>query len=986
MSAAKVYTIPSSQSFVDVLAEGIRQRWGDTPESLAQVRVLLPTRRACRSLREAFLRQGQGEAMLLPVMVPLGDVDEDELTLESTGLEDALDLPPAVGALRRVLLLGRYVMARDERTTPDQAVRLGSELARLIDQVHTEGLDLARLPDLVKDEELAEHWDKTVEFLKIVGETWPEVLRTEGLLDPAKRRDELIRTRAQAWMNAPPTTPVVAAGSTGTIPATAELLEVVANLPQGALVLPGLDAHADDEVWTHLDPTHPQYGMAQLLNKVGLDRHAVAPWQGEDTPHPRQDMVQLALQPADVTARWRDLPAISPQALQGLTQLECANPREEAATIAVILREALEVKGQTAALITPDRNLARRVAVEMERWGVTVDDSAGQPLDQTPPGAFFNLVADMAADGFAPISVLAALKHPLAAGGWSPAKMRAAARALEVACLRGPRPSSGLKGLENQHRLFLSDKHKVKRFERMGLNPNHVGELLRVLHELIEPLADLLSQKNIDAGEVLKLHAAAAERLAQTDVPDDKRQLWGGDAGEALSGFVAEAHDALTALGPISGEDYPALIAALMAGRPVRPNYNRHPRIFIWGLLEARLQRADVTILGGLNEGSWPPEPEASPWMSRPMMKDFGLPLPERRIGLSAHDFAQAICAPRVILTRAIRSGSSPQVPSRWLVRMETLLGKENLPSEPQWLDWASQLTRPPGDGQAHPCKPPKPTPPVSARPTGLSATAVEKWIRDPYAIYAQRILNLNRLDDIEADANAADRGNIVHEVLERFVSQHMDTLPPDSLTELLAIGEVVFKEQIASPAVRAFWWPRFKRIAAWFVAFETQRRARGIMPKLIERKGSIEIDGFRLTAQADRLDMTATGELAIIDYKTGQAPTTKQVASGLTPQLPLEGLIAREGGFDGLGDVASIAQMLYVRLSGGRQPGEEKPIKLDGEEEVQKAFEKLTKLIHKFADESTPYLSRPRPMFASRYSDFDHLARVQEWEGEEDL
>jgi ATP-dependent helicase/nuclease subunit B len=397
--------------------------------------------------------------------------------------------------------------------------------------------------------------------------------------------------------------------------------------------------------------------------------------------------------------------------------------------------------------------------------------------------------------------------------------------------------------------------------------------------------------------------------------------------------------------------------------------------------LEARLQRADIVVLGGLNEGTWPADPQPSPWMSRPMLREFGLPLPERRVGLSAHDFVQAASAPQAFITRAGRQGSSPQVPSRWLTRLDTLLGDAKPATDVTWSAWAKRLTQPDGAAQLRP--PPRPTPPVANRPRQLSVTAIEKWIRDPYSIYARYVLKLKPLDPIDADASAADKGNVIHTALERFIKQNMTALPKDPLGELLEIGRHVFREEISSPGVRAFWWPRFERIARWFVDFESKRRLAGIFPALIEGEGRVELDGlkekFVLTAKADRMDRSATG-LSIIDYKTGQAPTTKQVESGLSPQLPLEGLMVKCGGFANIPKELPIEALLYLRLTGGRDPGEEKPLKLDAEQAVQDAYEGLTKLIHQFDDVDTPYLSRPRVKFESRYGDYDHLARVKEW------
>jgi len=996
---ARVFTIAPDRTFVDELAQGIVARVGTAPEKLAQVRVLLPTRRACRSLREAFLRLSNGTPMLLPVMTPLGDVDEDDLVLapgNDEALAETLNLPPAIGGAKRIALLARLVMAKDtdQSTTPDQAVRLAGELAALVDQVHTEGLDLSRLSHLVEREDLSEHWQKTVSFLDILGTMWPALLDDLGLMDPAQRRNALMRARTAAWHAAPPHSPVIAAGSTGTIPATAKLLDLVAHLPQGALVLPGLERTANDEVWDHLGPTHPQYGMARLLEKISVARTDVHDWIARDPPPaPRTALINRALVPAEATHLWRDGGPGNAEDLAGVVRIDAPTPREEAATIALILRRTLQTPGKTAALITPDRALARRVATELGRWQVEVDDSAGTALEQTPPGAFFHLLGEMAGEGFQPVPLLACLKHPLAAGEMDPARLRAAVRALEIALLRGPRPGPGLAGLRDQYRVFEQNPQTVRRFARFGLAQNDIAEILSMLERIVQPFAAALQNPHADAHDLLKLHADTAAKLAERGTDHNERRLWAGDAGEALSAFVAEAHDALQAFDPMPGQQYPALIQALMAGRPVRPAYARHPRLSIWGQLEARLQNADVIVMGSLNEGVWPAEAEASPWMSRPMMRQFGLPLPERRVGLSAHDFVQALGAPEVYLTRSERSAGTPQVPSRWLVRLATVLGENSqaLHADPgdSWLHWAEALNRP--DPSPRPTQPsgqfhPRPTPPRAARPTRMSVTQVETWIRDPYSIYARKILRLQPLDPLQADPGAADRGIVVHTALERFIHRHMSDLPDHPLDELLAIGADVFDEFIASPSVRAFWWPRFKRIAAWFVDFERTRRAGGIFPLLVEQHGQLEIDGlhgpFTLTCQADRIDRDGAGGLVIIDYKTGLPPSRPQVESGLAPQLPLEAAIAKGGGFAAINANTPIAEFLYLRLSGGRIAGEKKPIKLDPEEATQRAYEGLTKLIHLYEDEQTPYLSRPRPMFENRFGDFDHLARVREWSG----
>jgi ATP-dependent helicase/nuclease subunit B len=975
-ASAKVFSIDPGRSFVDALAAGILAETGDDATALARVTVLLPTRRACRALREAFLRRSGGRPLLLPTLTPLGDVDEDEILLGAWGAEEAAsalavaDIPPAIGSLRRRLLLTRLILADKARgATPDQAARLAGELARLIDQAHTERLDFARLKDLVPDD-FAEHWRITLDFLKIVTESWPKVLAEEGALDPAERRNRLLEAQAAAWRQQPPIHPIIAAGSTGTIPATADLLDVVARLPRGAVVLPGLDRDADDATWGHIEPSHPQYGMARLLERLGVERTDVRDWPaapgGHAVPTMRAALINQALRPADAG---RGEARLDLRALGGVTRIEAAGPHEEAGMIALVLRQALENEAATAALVTPDRTLARRVAAELARWNIAVDDSAGQPLGETPPGAFLRLGARMVAEAFAPVELLAVLKHPLAAGGLKPAHFRTLARRLEIAVLRGPRPGLGIPGLRAI--LPLTDEDLLTFATR--------------LERISAPFVRLFKRPAVLFRDLLSTHVAMAEALAATDEQTGAERLWAGEAGEAAAAFVAELHEAARDLPSIAGDAYPALLESLLAGLVVRPRYGRHPRLHIWGLLEARLQHADVLVLGGLIEGAWPPEARPSPWMSRPMTERFGLPPPERRIGLTAHDFAQAFSAPTVVLTRARRVEGTPTVPSRWLLRLENLVKGTDL--EPcfadsgTWRHWQASLDTP--TATLVPIRP-APKPPVEARPRKLSVTQIETWMRDPYSIYARHVLKLEALDPIDADPGAADYGNFIHSALDEFIKTvpAPAPLPDDSYERLLALGRQAFGAALDRPGVWAFWWPRFERVARWFLAVEATRRAT-LIASASETNGSLCIDGpagrFELTAKADRIDRCRDGTLVLIDYKTGPLPTSPEVAAGFAPQLPLEALIAEAGGFVDM-PKATVATLEYWRLKGADPAGERRVVGDDPRPLIDAARAGLQALITAFDRPETPYEARPRPDKAPRFSDYEHLARVKEW------
>lgn len=973
-----VWSIAPDRPFVDTLAAGLIARVGDDPLALARSTILLPTRRSARALTEAFLRVRDGRALLLPRMIALGELEADE------DPADAAELPPALDRLERQLTLARLVMARPGAfaVAPDQALRLAAALADLIDEVETEQADFAGLAELAP-EEFAAHWQKTLEFLQIVTLFWPAHLAERGAIDPARRRVLALERHADRWSRRPPADPVIAAGFINADPALARLLAVVARLPDGAVILPGLDLELDNLAWDAVAPTHPQFGLKTILAAIGVERRAIRPWTGlTQLPAPRVRLLSEALRPAETTDAWRNKGRIAPTALGGLLRVDCATAGEEAEVIALAMRRTLETPGRTAALVTPDRGLARRVAAALRRWDIEVDDSAGRSLAETPVGIWLLLIAEAAASGFAPRPLLAMLKHPFAACGLPPETLREHVRLLERAVLRGPRPAPGLNSLI---RLVQQAKH-----DSVGKDPEARGQLIAWLESLDARLAPFVARLATGGtlGELVAAHGQAAEALAETRDEAGALRLWRGEDGEAAAALLAR----LDVIGgawaaPVGADHYPAILATLMRDAVVRPLYGAHPRLFIWGLIEARLQRADLMILGGLNEGTWPPAPGEEPWMSRSMRAAFGLPALETRIGLAAQDFALAAAAPEVILTRAARVEGAPSVAARFLSRLDAVLAGEELAIDiatgEDFQRWAAALDDP---GEFRPWPRAAFAPPLAARPTRLSVTAIETWRRDPYALYAQRILRLRALDPLDADPGAAERGQFIHEALDRFVRDTPGTLPADSLQRLLAIGRDAFGEALDHPAVAAFWWPRFVRVAGWFLSnYEAERRKAGLRTVATECEGGLDLAvagaAFRLTCTADRIDRRPDGLYEIIDYKTGQPPKPVAVVSGWAPQLPLEALILEAGGFRGI-SADPVGALGFLRLGGGQPPGEACDA-LGKKDDLRKVLDAtragLHSLIEAYRNPAAAYVSKPRPDLAYP-GDYDHLARVDEW------
>ena len=962
-----VLTIAASLPFAETFARGLIARLcaDKDPLALSTATIYLPTRRAARSFADTFARV-LGGAALLPEFKPLGDVDEDEFLFEPE--LEPLDVRPAIAPMRRRLLLATMIRRWDETRRGGtlgfaQASALAGGLASLMDEIETQGAQLCDLGDLVP-KALAEHWAEVAGFLELLQTEWPKLLAAEGASNPAQRRNDLLRALAGRLEANPPSGMVIAAGSTGSIPATGDLLKAIACLPNGMIVLPGLDRALDEESWNDLDPGHPQYGMKQLLSRIGATRAEVSDWSETEPRCTREHLLREALRPAPTTDAWRAVAEhgtdIIARGLEGLSLIDAADSAEEAAIIALALREALETPKQTAALVTPERALARRVAAEMERWNIAIDDSAGRPLAHTPPGTLLCLIAEAAASKFAPAQLLALLKHPLVTMGGDGAAFRARARELDIA-LRGPRTDAGLDGIAR----IIPGKQKDLR------------AWFADVATALKPLGDTLAARTISIPDALKAHLKAAEELCGTASP------WSGDAGEKLMMLCAQLEEASVAIPPIEAGAYAPLFRALASEVAVRPAYGRHPRLAILGPLEARLQSFDLVILGGLNEGTWPRAAATDPWFSRPMRAALGLEQPERAIGLAAHDFATLAAAPNVILTRAKKADGAPAVASRWVLRLIQLargLGLETqLVSRTNYAAIHAALEEP---AAVKPVAPPMPCPPVAARPRQLSVTEIETWLRDPYAIYGKRVLGLKPLDPLDAEIGPLERGSAVHKALERFIAEFPDTLPDGAELRLIAIADSVFREQAIPKAALSIWRPRFVNAARWFVDVERERRA-NIARSHLEKRGERVFTGpggdFTLYGYADRIDELISGDAAIIDYKTGSPPTDKQVRELLTPQLPLEAAILESGGFK---DVAPMkaAELTYIQFSGGAEPGDVHSPKVDVGAITTEVIEKLSGRIAFFDDETTPYRSRVKPFSAEPDGDYDHLARVREW------
>lgn len=959
-----VFSIPGHRSFADALATGLTRSFAGDPLALARGRVLLPNNRAVRSLTEAFVRVSGG-GLVLPRLIAIGDPDIGERIGGALDPIDVIDqVPLAIEAGERLLLLAGLLRREGESTA--EALRLAAELARTMDALAVEEIAPERLRDVVAETaDLASHWQQSFERFDAILSRWPAILAERGLIDLADRRSRLLHMLARRWKGSPPDGFTIAAGITTSAPAIAAVLRTVSRMPVGAVVLPAVpdERSLSGEEWDALGPdaegrgeeTHPAYHLKRLLDRIGVSRHEVNVWRWGGraaSPAVRGRAIAHAMVAAGFSDKWNWLPTPE-RRLTGVQLAEFGEPASEAQAIAIALRESVETPGQTAALVTPDRTLAARVSAHLARWGIEADDSAGQPLSSAPAGTLLLAIAALMVEGVAPVPLLALLKHPLVGGeGEERLRWLDRVRSLDLA-LRGPRPAPGLAALDAHVATYAKDKKR----------PHALGDW-QALRPSVEPFDTTFAGASLaQFAAQLRTHAQAIAGEVAWRGPDGRM------AGELLAD-LEQSRDAST-LG-LAADDLLPILRQLMDAMPVRRPYGGHPRVFIWGLLEARLQKADLLILGGMNEGVWPALPSPDPWLAPRIRRELGLPGLEFRTGLAAHDFMSALGAPRVLLTRARRDSRSPTIASRFWLRLQAMTGgmtrNQRLERLARAIDASTVVT---------PVERPSPSPPVEARPKRIAVTDLDRLKADPFAFYAKAVLRLRKEEPVDADQHAAWKGTAVHQVLQDWFDQ--DDADPAKLMPRL---DAMLADKVIHPMLRALWGPRLREAIEWIALEMADDMATGRKPILAEKFGEAIVAGVTLFGKVDRIDRLADGTLAIVDYKTGQPPKDKAVAEGFALQLGLLALIAKGGGFDKLTGEIGAHEYWSLAKKNGRFGHRTRPDRDDGPQAFDdRVYAQFAAAAAAYLLGTEPFEAKLNPAYAP-YEDYDQLMRLEEWYG----
>ena len=1048
MRKNNVFTIPPGAPFLKTLAqaicngrlvEGFRHDPGD-PLSLASATIYLPTRRAARVLRSEFVDLLGGRSAILPVIRPLGEVDDDAGYFDAEPDND-LDLLPPVSSLTRLVELARLVLVwrnqlpqhllsvHDDSplvapASPADAIWLARSLIELIDAVETEETGWEGV-ERFKEADRALWWELSGAFIKVASEFWPARLAELNRSSPALHRNVAIRAEANRISRDGARGPVIVAGSTGSIPATADLIAAIHGLDKGAVVLPGLDMRMHPSDWLlagaiqrdstrNPDPasrSHPQYGLFHLLSKLRVDREEVIPL-GDSEPaiEARLGAASTAFLPPESDVHHHDFRerqgAALADAFAGVALIEAANEREEALAIAIALKLALDRDGPDAqaALITTDRTLARRVSSELLRFGIEADDSSGTPLSSSQHGSLLVLALECVLRPGDPVALASLIKHPLVRLRRPRETLDSVTHALELMALRGgtaPVNIASLAATVTEAVRALAEKERFAKQWQARIRTTEcqadVLDMARDLERAVEPLARMLVRDGatgLRSEFPLGNWAEATGRVLEALCTDERgslASLWSGDAGDALAGLlrdVIETQDTLAATGP----QWADISTALLAGVGIKPKSLSHPRVFIWGTLEARLQRVDTLVLGGLNEGTWPGATANNPFLSRAMKTEIGLEPPERRIGQSAHDFVEGLGTARLLLTRALRQGGAPSVASRFLQRLLAVTGNDIADAMrtrgADYLGYAAVIDETPEEARQAFASRPAPTPDAERQPKRYSFSEVTKLRRDPYAVYARHVLKLDPLDPFNEDPGVIDRGNIYHAIVERFITAKIDPRNQAAEATITAIVNQVFEEWVLPAHVDAVWRSRAIEMAKRFLEWEAERRP-FVAHSLVETKANLAVtEQLSVGGRADRIDIRTDGRADIIDYKTGALPSARVARTLLDPQLALEAAVLKGGGFKGV-EPRETQDLHYVRLRPGSRFAVDKVNNEGGKgdntrsamELAEESMTQLIRLTDALRDKKAGFKSRVAPFKDGDHGgEYDHLARVAEW------
>ncbi|OFW96610.1 MAG: hypothetical protein A2977_03455 [Alphaproteobacteria bacterium RIFCSPLOWO2_01_FULL_45_8] len=807
-----------------------------------------------------------------------------------------------------------------------------------LDEIRTEGISLTTLKNFSSVAGQAEHWEKIQKFLTLVSDHWDAILKDEKCVEPVTWQRRFMDIQADLLERDRTKAPIMIAGSLGTIPSTARLIKVISTLKNGVVILPGLQREQKKEF---LSSRHPQFFLHRLLKKLNS-----APEGVRELPSKEWNNASLFLEKifdSRFTGPW-----ILPPSMENIQYIETSDQGEEARIICISIRKALEEGKKKILCISSDPKLLHRVSAELGFWSLSVSVQKKSLLD-TQIGSFLHLATLWFSSPFPTVVMASTFKHSFVK------KKKDVWNLFEKYILRTWVGNASLLAIE----------HLLER-ESAELEPD-VCDRLKTFYETLKNHLVFVQEAQPLGFYLDKLESLIAWLLgSETDLenlflelaPEEGvvfQQLW---QDLKKSSALIMTHPKMLS----------EILFSLLQDHQI-PNVSKgnNESIFLMSPAEARFMEADFKILAGLNEGTWPAELRVDPFFSSSMRETLGLPSLETRFSQSAHDFLSAICIPvPVLITRSLRVGGVPSVPSRFLSYLEMRMGAYNLTfSQNKDLKvWARNLN---SVSQKTDLQAPRPLPPVSQRPKRLSVTDVSILLRDPYSIYAKHILKLTRLEPFIPEEKSRLFGLFVHNFLHRWAPT--SETPMDVL--LSGRAKFLFELYLGPVEQSRFLWEKFS------ILFEWVKQQKKLANTSTEIKGefsfAVEDHLFTLFGKADRVDWDQEGAI-LIDYKTGSIPPLSHVKEGKASQITLEALIFLRGGFSDLPPRLPLRDLQYW----GLLSEEILSIKEDLSLLTAQTQQNLEQLISSFYKETTPYLSHPKGFI--KEGEYDHLARLQEW------
>lgn len=964
MKKQNIINIPFEINFLQELAKSLIEKYADDPIYFANLTVLLPNRRSCRELTNLLFQTSDNESLLLPNIMPIGEINEDEIFFNSNlESENVLNVIPQMRQ-RLILtpLIESWKKKTDSKTFKAQSALLSIELSSFLDEVEKEQLSFDKIENLVP-ERFSEHWQLTLEFLKIATINWPDILTKYNAISSPNYLNYLLTAKSDYLQQHGSEHPIIIADSVSSIPAIRQLIKTVANIDNGHIYLHGLDQNLSDETWQNIEESHPQWQLKQLIEYLDVTRSQIQDFHSTKLTD-RSNLVTNAMLPAENMVSNTENVKIKASAVENLQIVNCSDLYNESTIIAMKIRQALEENIGSIALITNNSTLTKLVGLELKRWNIDINDSTGMSLKDTPQAVFFSLIAKMICDNFnSPINILEALKHAFCNCGYPTIEFKKFVNKLESQCFRGIRKDCNLYSIKN----YLDEE---------------TASWWQEIINIVKPISDIIYQNKyarIKFKDILHLHVQIVQAFANSDDESGDLRLYKHDKGIKFKEFIDELSLHADEIEEVDIKEYPALFGVMMEGVKYNPPYSSNSKIIALAPTETRLLKFDLVIMAGLNDNSWPNLNNSNPFMNKAMCNDFGLASTERNIGLQSHDFCNLLASDQVFITRSIKEDGVFTVKSRWLSRIETILKISNLnvDSSKKWQQWSKDLNKP--DKFITPVRA-SANPPITARPRELSVTYFEKLIRDPYAIYANKILSLKKLDDIDQDPTMADFGSLIHQTFDKFIKQYNDDKHSDKYQELINIGDELAKKMGLNSHMFLFWQERFKKIAKWFALNESETRKQGVKI-LSEIDGKIilnfDAENFTIKARADRIEKNVDGSIAIIDYKTGILPAVKEVQNSYAPQMTLQGLIADKNGFNVSGD---LQDLIYWKFSNDknvqkRKIGYNKKYSL--EQLISDTESNIYQLIEHMFFQNTPLIACPDSQKQPKFNEYKHLERI---------